>query len=95
MNHICGTHSPGDMHGLAAMPTAFGQTAHDGEWTAAGVGPGFRCLPVAPDVDALHFDPEADLAAVAAVQLDDREGLCDALGVRRSEHATLIDGELA
>ena len=94
MNYICGIHSPGDVHGLTAMPAAFGRTAHGGEWTAAGVGLGFRCLPVAPGVDALHFDHEPDLAAVAAVRLDDREGLCDTLGVRRSERGALAGGEL-
>ena len=97
MHYVCGIHAPGGTHGLAAMLTAFGRTAHGGEWTAAGVGLGFRCTPAGPagpDTDALHVDREADLAVVADVRLDDREGLCDALGVHRSERADLADGGL-
>ena len=96
MNYICGIRSRGDAHGLAAVLAEFGQAAHGGEWTAAGagVGLGFRCIPAAPDIEALHFDREADLAAVVDVRLDDRAGLCDALGVRPSERAGLADGAL-
>ena len=94
MSYICGIHSPGDTHGLAAILAAFGRTAHGGEWAAAGGGLGFRYLPDAPGADALYFDHEADLAAVADVRLDDHEGLCHALGVHRSERAVLADGDL-
>ena len=103
MHYICGIVStacalPGtDAGGLAAMLAGFGETLHGRQWTDVGVGLGFRCLPDAPAVDALdalHVDKEANLAAVADVRFDDREGLCDALDIDRSQCAGLADGEL-
>ena len=67
-----------------------------GNWTdpEVGLGLGFRCLPAGSGVDALHIDYKANLAVVSDVRLDDRKGLCQALGVRCSERAKLADSEL-
>ena len=102
MNYICGIVStagalPGvDAGGLAAMLAGFGEALHGRQWTAAdaNVGLCFRCRPDTPAVDALHVDQEANLAVVADVRLDDREGLCADLGLDRSQCAGLADGEL-
>ena len=78
------------------MLAALAPALPGGNWTdsEAGVGFGFRRLPAGSGVDALHVDHEANLAVVADVRLDDREGLCDALGMRPSERAGLADSEL-
>ena len=78
------------------MLAALAPALPGGDWTdsEAGVGFGFRRLPAGSGVDALHVDHEANLAVVADVRLDDREGLCDALGMRPSERARLTDSEL-
>ena len=105
MNFICGIHSPGNPGGLASMLAAFERASPGGEWRSApaGVGLGFvrsrftpsvESAPSAPSAPALHFDPEAGLAAVADVRLDDREGLCDALGLGRCDRAGLAGGDL-
>ena len=78
------------------MLAALAPALPGGDWTdsEAGVGFGFRRLCAGSGVDALHVDHEANLAVVADVRLDDREGLCDALGMRPSERARLADCEL-
>ena len=102
VSFICGIHSPGSPDGLASMLAAFERALPGGEWHSApaGVGLGFARSRFTPSVEsapaapALHFDHEAGLAAVADVRLDEREGLCGALGLRRCEGAGLADGEL-
>ena len=96
MNIICGICSRGRPSGLRSMLAALAPAAPGGEWAdpQAGVGLGFGHSRSSPLAEALHFDREAGLAAVVDARLDDRAGLCDALGLQRPQGAALADGEL-
>ena len=79
----------------AALPTTKCETA---EWTEERIGLGGRHT-AAPIEEAyggppLHFDRDAGLALAADARIDDREGLCESLGIPHSERPATSDGDL-
>ena len=87
--------------GLADSLAGMGASVADcgvntAEWTAGGVALGAR-YPAARQACAespLRFDHEAGLAVAADARLDDRDTLCNALGVPHPERAAIGDGDL-
>ena len=100
MAAVCGVlgFHEGQLDGLSAMLAALPECGGDAaRWTGGEVG--FGCRDVAAPgqgraESSLRFDREAGLAVAADARLDDRDALCDALGVRRAERAALPDGDL-
>ena len=97
MNALCGIlgEAPaGEAKGIAPMLAALaGYGAHADEWAGGPVAFGCRRRPSEEGGDPpLCFEP--GLAVAADVRLDDREALCDALGVPRAARAGLADGTL-
>ena len=97
MNGICGIlgeKPPGEPKGIAPMLAALaGYGAHVDEWAAGPVAFGCRRRPSEEGGDPpLCFEP--GLAVAADARLDDREALCDVLGVPRAARAGLADGTL-
>ena len=102
MSAICGLHqraNAGDE--LAAMLAAlsdYGETA--AQWRDGTVGLGCRHATTTPTNRTRDADGTTGIAfrggiAVAAdARLDDRNGLCDALGVPRAERRALADSDL-
>ena len=79
----------------AASPATECQTA---EWMEGGIGLGGRHT-AAPIEEAyggppLHFDRDAGLALAADARIDDREGLCESLGIPHPERPVTSDGDL-
>lgn len=101
MSMICGIHrrTPGSFAGLdallAALPAA--EAAVGAAWTDGATGLGWRGDPNlrADQPERLpRVEPGPRLAVTASVRLDDRAGLCDALGVPRGQRADLADSAL-
>ena len=69
------------------MLASLASASPGGDWADlnVGVGLGFGRSRSSPLAEALHFDRKAGLAAVVDVRLDDRAGLCDALGLQRPQ----------
>ena len=94
MAAICGIHAAGT-DGKAALATMLGTlaggTAHS-DWPQASIGLG--CRETATGESSLVVDRAAGLTLVADARLDDRDGLCDALGVPVAERRSIADGQL-
>ena len=81
----------------AMLETLSDHGAHHGRWTGNAVGLGRRAAPATEGERAepeFALDAQAGLAVAATARLDDRPGLCDALGIPRPERAGLADVEL-
>ena len=96
---ICGCHLRGQdgATGIDPMLAALSDYgADDATWAQEGVGLGCRRAETEDGrTDRLtRFDPAAGLALAADARLDDRESLCDALGVPRPDRAEITDDEL-
>ena len=87
MSTICGICCRGNPSGLRSMLASLASASPGGDWVDpnVGVGLGFGRSRSSPLAEALHFDRKAGLAAVVDVRLDDRAGLCDALGLQRPQ----------
>ena len=101
MSMICGIHrrTPGPVSGLdpmlAALPGV--ETAAGAAWTDGATGLGWRGDPGlrADRPERMpRVEPGAGLALTASIRLDDRTGLCNALGIPGGERAELSDGAL-
>ena len=94
MAAICGIHAAG-ADGKAALATMLGTlaggTAHS-DWPQASIGLG--CRETATGESSLVVDRAAGLTLVADARLDDRDDLCDALGVPVAERRSVADGQL-
>lgn len=102
MNGICGFlwRTPVAKPNLAAMLDAMSQYGLGrGIWCSGEAGLGSRENAPAPSAAraaavVVAKDANRRLAVVAAARLDDRQGLCDALGIHRGDRAELRDCEL-
>ena len=95
MAAICGIRTAG-RGGKAALEAMLGTLAGAGPahsvWPQAGIGLG--CREMALGEPALVADDAAGLTLVADARLDDRDGLCDALGVPVAERRGVADAQL-
>ncbi len=81
----------------AMLGTLSDHGPHSGRWTGSTIGLGRRGRPVTREdlsEPAFAVDAGAGLVAAAAARLDDRDALCDALGIPRPKRAGLADVEL-
>ena len=82
---------------LAGMGAAVADCGADiAEWTERGIafGARYRVARQACAESPLRFDREAGLAVAADARLDDRDTLCNTLGVPHPERAVISDGDL-
>ena len=82
---------------LAGMGAAVADCGADvAEWTERGIafGARYRAARQACAESPLRFDHEAGLAVAADARLDDRDTLCNALGVPHPERIAIGDGDL-
>ena len=96
MGAICGYHQRAAhaVDGLAAMLAAladYGITRS--QWVNDAVGLGCRSAAATSD-GVTELPLRCGVAVAADARLDDRDALCDALGVPRAERRTLADGDL-
>ena len=99
MRAICGCHfrRQEGANGLDPMLAALSDYGTDGAtWTDEDVGLGCRHTGTEDErADRLpRFDPATGLALTADARLDDRESLCDALGVPHPDRTDVTDDEL-
>ena len=81
----------------AMLETLSDHGPNSGRWTRNTIGLGRRAAPAARGEcaePAFAVDANTGLVTAAAARLDDRDALCDALGVPRPERAGLADAEL-
>ena len=95
MAFICGLRAAG-RNGKAALDAMLGALGGGGPaqsaWQHGGIGLG--CRETVPGGSSLVADLAAGLTLVADARLDNRDGLCDALGVPATERRGVADAQL-
>ena len=96
MTAICGLRDGRVAEGLDAMLAALAPYGAEADWTDGSVGLGVRAMRMEESRAAslLGCDRAAGVAAVADARLDDRDALCETLGIPPPERTTMRDVDL-